>query len=118
MKHLSTAHLQKLEALKKEQFLLGCVEKLEALALPNTFPPQREDYYAFAEHIDKVARKYGLNEKRAVFALMLAWHLEGDAISREHLFVQVLNDPTLSTLQKTEYFEKFILDTIPQEEEA
>jgi len=116
MKYLSRVHLQKLEALKKEQLLLECVEKLESLSLPNVFPPKREDYYAFAEHIYKVAQKYELSNKRALFALLLAWHIKGDAIREDHHFIEVLNDTALSTLQKSEFFEKFILDTMPNEE--
>jgi len=118
MKYLSRVHLQKLEELKKEQLLLECVERLESLSLPHTFPPKREEYYTFAEHIYRVAQKYGLKEKRGLFALLTAWHLKGDAICQTHPFVTVLSDTTLSSLQKCEFFEKYILDTISTEEEA
>jgi len=118
MKRLTEAHLQKLEALKKERFLLECVEKLDRLAIKDAFPAKREDYYAFAEHIYKIAMKHDLKSKQAIFTLMLAWHIKGDAIIQDQGFMQVLNHPSLTSAQKKEYFEKFIFDTIPQEEEA
>jgi hypothetical protein len=115
MKSISKIHLQRLDTLKNEQFLLECVQKLDALDMDGAFPPKREDYFNFSRHIQEVANKYGLYEKQAVFALMLAWHLKGDAISQDHHFIKVLNDPSLSTMEKREYFEKFSLDIIAQQ---
>jgi hypothetical protein len=117
MKSLSIIHLQRLDALKNEQFLLACVQKLDALSIKGAFPPKREDYFNFTKHIQKVAHKYGLHDKQTIFALMLAWHLKGDAISQDHHFIKILNDPSLSTMEKREYFEKFSLDIIAQQEE-
>lgn len=113
MKYLSRAHLQKLEELKKERLLLECVEQLERVSIPNAFPPKREDYYAFAEHIYNVAHKYGFGDRRAIFALLFAWHIKGDVIREDRSFIEVLGDTTLSSAQKSEFIEKYILDAMP-----
>ncbi len=113
MKYLSRAHLQKLEELKKERLLLECVEELERVSIPNAFPPKREDYYAFAEHIYNVAQEYGLRDRRAIFALLFAWHIKGDGILEDRSFIEVLGDTTLSSAQKSEFIEKHILDAMP-----
>jgi len=118
MKYLSSAHLQKLEAHKTEQFLLDCVEKLEQMDIEGAFPPKREDYFSFAEHIYKVAMKYGFEEKSNIWALMLAWHVSGDGISADQRFVKVLNDPAMSDETKAAYFKKLTLDKMSQEEKV
>ena len=117
MKYLSRAHLEKLEALKKEQLLLACVERLKSLSLDDAFPSKQEAYYAFAKHVYGVAQTYGLRDKRALFALLLAWHIKGDAICKDPHVVKVLNDTTLSSSQKGAFFEQYSLDTITIEEQ-
>ncbi len=116
MKYLSRAHLERLEALKKEQLLLACVERLKNLSLGGAFPPNQKEHYAFAEHVYSVAQKYGMPHKRGVMALLLAWHLKGDALLSDPEVSRVLQDGSLSATQKSEFFEKYSLDTIATEE--
>jgi len=112
MKTLTLGHLDTLDALYLEEYLATCVKDLIDIDFSNPFPPKKEDYLKFVTHVQGVAKKYGLDNEKYAFALMLAWHVRGQNFVREKRVVELLNAQETDAHTKYQYLMKIAIETM------
>ena len=112
MKILTRNHLDTLDALYLEEYLDTCVKDLIEIDFSNPYPPKKEDYLKFVTHVHSVAQKYGLDNEKYAFALMLAWHVRGQNFVREKRVVELLNAQDIDAHTKYQYLMKIAVETM------
>jgi hypothetical protein len=112
MKTLTLGHLDTLDAFYLEEYLATCVKDLIDIDFSNPFPPKKEDYLKFVTHVYGVAKKYGLDNEKYVFALILAWHVRGQNFVREKRVVELLNAQTLTPHAKYQELMQITMQTL------
>jgi hypothetical protein len=115
MKYMTIEHMEKLDAIKLKKYFIDCVGKLEKIAYKNAFEENTENYYKFVEHVYAVAKKYNMDNKKYAFSLMLLWHVEGDIITKEEKFLEVLQSKELHSHEKSEYFKNRAIERMKGE---
>lgn len=101
---MTMAHMKKLDELKLKKYLIDCVDKLEKIDYEDAFEEKKENYHKFVEHVYKVAKEHNINNKKYIFSLMLLWHVEGDKLTKDNAFLDVLQDKEQLNYEKSEYF--------------
>jgi len=112
MRELSNEAMDKLDALYLEEYLDTCVEDLKEIGYEQPFPSEQKDYKAFVVHVHHVASKYGLDNEKYVFALILAWHVRGQEFPNEKRVVNLLNSQTLTPHTKYQELMKITMETL------
>ncbi len=112
MKTLTRNHLDTLDALYLEEYLDHCVKDLIDINFSNPYPPKKEDYLKFVTHVYSVAQKYGLENEKYAFALMLAWHVRGQNFVREKRVVELLGAQDIDAHTKYQYLMKIAVETM------
>jgi len=112
MKTLTVDHMDKLDQLYLEEYFSTCVKDLIDIDFSNPYPPEEKDYLKFVNHVYGVAKKYGLDNEKYAFSLMLAWHVRGQSFIREERVVKLLNAQDIDTHTKYQYFMKIAIETM------
>lgn len=112
MKTLTLGHMDKLDALYLEEYLETCVQDLVDIDFTNPYPPEAKDYLKFVTHVYGIAQKYGLDNEKYAFALMLAWHVRGESFVREKRVVELLNAETLTPHAKYQELMEITMQTL------
>ncbi len=112
MKRLTQNHFGIIDALHIEAYLDRCVKDLIDIDFSNPYPPKKEDYLKFVTHVYSVAQKYGLENEKYAFALMLAWHVRGQNFVREKRVVELLNAQDIDAHTKYQYLMKIAAETM------
>jgi len=112
MKRLTQNHFAIIDALHTEAYLDRCVKDLIDINFSNPYPPKKEDYLKFVTHVYSVAQKYGLENEKYAFALMLAWHVRGQNFVREKRVVELLNAQDIDVHTKYQYLMKIAAETM------
>jgi len=100
MRTLTVGHMDKLDAIYLEEYLDTCVQDLIDIGFSNPFPANEEDYKKFVTHVYGVSKKYGLDNEKYAFALILAWHVRGERFVQEQRIVELLNSKTITAHEK------------------
>ena len=104
MKYITIEHLERLNEIKHNKFMQECVDKLESIDYEDAFEENKERYINFVKHVYRVAKEYEIENKKTIFALVLLWYVEGDSITKDEDFLDVLQNRELSSHEKTSYF--------------
>jgi len=112
MKTLTVSHLDRLDALYLEEYFEICVQDLIDIGFTNPYPPKKQDYLKFVAHVYGVAKKYGLDNEKYAFALILAWHVRGQNFVREKRVVELLNHKEFDAHTKHQYLMKIAIETM------
>ena len=112
MKILTSDHLERLDALYLEEYLAGFAKDLSDIEFPNPFPPKKEEYMKFVTHVYGVAKKYGLDNEKYAFSLMLAWHVRGENFLRERGVAELLGSKETDAHTKYRYLMKIALESM------
>jgi len=112
MKTLTVGHMDKLDALYLEEYFDTCVQDLIDIDFTNPYPPESKDYLKFVTHVYGVAKKYGLDNEKYAFSLMLAWHVRGQNFVREERVIKLLNAQDMDSHTKYQYLMKIAIETM------
>jgi len=112
MRTLTLSHLDRLDALYLEEYFETCVQDLIDIGFTNPYPPKKQDYLKFVTHVYGVAKKYGLDNEKYAFALILAWHVRGQNFVREKRVVELLNSQTLTPHTKYQELMQITMKTL------
>jgi len=115
MKYITIEHMKKLDAIKLNRYFMECVSKLEKIAYENAYEENAERYINFVKHVYSVAKEYNMDNKKYAFSLMLLWHVEGDSITKDDEFLEVLQSKELHAHEKSEYCKNRAIDSMKRE---
>lgn len=118
MNGLSKAHIERLDTLHRQDYLNACVKELTEIGFANPFPPKKSDYMRFVEHVYSVACRYGLDNEKHAFALMLVWHVKGDDFIKNPDAVELLGNTDITGHTKAQYLMKMALETMKRYENS
>jgi len=116
MRQLSNEAMDKLDALYLEEYLDTCVEDLKEIGYEQPFPAEQKDYKAFVVHVHHVASKYGLDNEKYVFALILAWHVRGQEFPNEKRVIALFEDEDMDNHTKSQHFMQMAIATMEEKE--
>ena len=112
MRELTIGHMEKLDAIYLEEMLDTYVQDLIEIDFSHPFPPKKKDYKAFVTHVYNIAKKYGLDNEKYAFGLLLAWHTRGENFVNEERVIELLNSQTIDTHTKYQYLMKIAIETM------
>ena len=115
MKYLTAEHLKKLDEIKLNRYFQECAKSLEKIEYMDGFSNDESSYLGFVKHTYNIAQKYGLNNQKYAFGLMLLWHVEGDSLTKDDKFLDVLQDEHLESHEKYSYFKQRALEKMEKE---
>jgi len=113
---LSESHINLLETLKTEEFLKRYVKRLEEIDFENPYPADKREYLRFVKGVYEVSKRYGLDDERYLFSLILAWHVRGRNFGREVRVIELLNREDLDPSVKSKELMKIAIDTLQRYE--
>ena len=109
---MTIAHMEKLDALKLEKFFIECSKNLKYIRGIENDIKNDEQFIYFVKHVYAIATKYKINNKKDIFSLILLWYVEGDSITKDKEFEEILTSETLYGYEKGEYFKNRALEKI------
>ena len=115
MKYMRKEHFRKLDEIKLNRYFQECVESLEKIAYLKGFPDDEPNYLNFVKHTYSIAQEYGLTNQKYAFGLMLLWHVEGDSLTKDEEFLEVLQNEGLEAHNKYSYFKQRALEKMRKE---
>ncbi len=91
---------KRLELIKLNEYFDECVKDLCDINYENNYPSDKKKYKAFVKVVYEQAVKFGLDNEKYAFGLMLLWHFEGVNLAKDYKFMRMLSNNDICSREK------------------